>query len=162
MPALTRPEAEDFVYHEARLLDERQFDAWLALFTADGRYWIPCGRGQNPGLETQLAYDDLAQLRDRVWQIQQPRHSSQSPPSLTTHLISNVQVESGGDERAQILSSFIVSELRKVQSGSGEPRTFAGRCEHLLRWENGSWHIECKRVLLLSRDLPIFNLTFLF
>ena len=161
MPVLTRPEAEDFLYQEARLLDERQFDAWLALFTDDAHYWIPSGRGEDPGLEAHLAYDNRSQLQDRIWQLQQPRHSSQNPPSLTTHLVSNVQVQPQGDGRMQLHSSFIVYELRKAQGGSGEPRSFAGRCEHLLRWENDAWRIERKKVWLLNRNLPIFNLTFL-
>ncbi len=161
MAELTRAEAEDFLYEEARLLDERQFAAWLDLFTADGHYWIPSGRGEDPGLETHLAYDDLTQLRDRVWQLQQPRHSSQTPPSLTTHLISNVQVSPRDADRVQISSSFVLYELRKAQGGSGEPRSFAGRYEHLLRREGATWRIECKKIWLLNRDLPIFNLTFL-
>ncbi len=37
----TRDEAERFLYHEARLLDERRLDGWLALFTPDGIYWLP-------------------------------------------------------------------------------------------------------------------------
>ena len=32
---------EQFLVHEARLLDEARFDEWLALFTADGWYWVP-------------------------------------------------------------------------------------------------------------------------
>jgi len=31
----------ELVAHEARLLDERRHDEWLALFTEDGRYWVP-------------------------------------------------------------------------------------------------------------------------
>jgi len=35
MSVLTRSEAEDLVFLEARLLDERRFDAWLALYHED-------------------------------------------------------------------------------------------------------------------------------
>ena len=38
---LLRPEAEDFLYLEADLLDKRDYDAWLKLFTRDGIYWLP-------------------------------------------------------------------------------------------------------------------------
>jgi 3-phenylpropionate/cinnamic acid dioxygenase small subunit len=31
---------EQFVYREARLLDERRFREWLKLFTEDIRYWM--------------------------------------------------------------------------------------------------------------------------
>jgi 3-phenylpropionate/cinnamic acid dioxygenase small subunit len=31
---------EQFLYPEARLLDERRFHEWLELFTDDSRYWM--------------------------------------------------------------------------------------------------------------------------
>jgi 3-phenylpropionate/cinnamic acid dioxygenase small subunit len=161
MGTLTRVEAEDFLYEEARLLDDRRFDEWLALFTADCRYWVPCGQGEDPGLVTHLVYDDRSQLEDRLWQLQQPRHSSQSPPSRTSHLVSNVQVSTAGDGIAAIRSSFIVHELRVTQGGEGEPRAFAGHYDHVLRWDGSAWRIEMKKVWLIARDLPVFNLTFI-
>jgi p-cumate 2,3-dioxygenase beta subunit len=36
--ALTRGDAEDFLYHEAELLDGFQLDRWLELFTDDAVY----------------------------------------------------------------------------------------------------------------------------
>jgi benzoate/toluate 1,2-dioxygenase subunit beta len=161
MGGLTRAEAEDFLFHEARLLDERRFAEWLELFTDDCRYWVPCGQGEDPGLVTHLAYDDRPQLEDRVWQLQQPRHSSQSPPSLTSRLVSNVQVDHREAARVTVRSNFVLYELRKLQAGEGEPRSFAGFTEHSLRREGTGWKIELKKVWLLNRDLPVFNLTFL-
>jgi 3-phenylpropionate/cinnamic acid dioxygenase small subunit len=43
---IARDDLIRFVYHEARLLDEQRFDEWLALFAADGRYWMPLEYGQ--------------------------------------------------------------------------------------------------------------------
>jgi hypothetical protein len=34
-------QCEDFLVHEARLLDEARFDEWLALFTEDTRCRVP-------------------------------------------------------------------------------------------------------------------------
>ena len=34
-------EIEQFLYREARLLDDRQFHRWLDLLTDDLRYWMP-------------------------------------------------------------------------------------------------------------------------
>ena len=36
-----KDELEAFVLAEARLLDERRFSDWLALFAEDGVYWVP-------------------------------------------------------------------------------------------------------------------------
>ena len=41
---LLQHEVEQFLYHEARLLDERKFDDWLALLTDDIHYWMPIRR----------------------------------------------------------------------------------------------------------------------
>ncbi len=157
--SLTRVEAEDFLFHEARLLDERRFDDWLALFTDDGRYWIPCGPMGDPGPITHLVSDNRSGLEDRLWQLQHPRHHAQNPPSSTLHFVSNVQVR--GDAEPAVLSSQLVHEVRKTQGGGGEARSFAGQCEHRLRWEQDRWRIVVKTIWLIDRDLPIYNLTFL-
>src|SRR5262245_48923683 len=109
---LDRPAAERLLFREARLLDERRFDQWLGMFTPDCRYWVPCGREGETAPWTHLALDDRDQLEDRVWQLQHPRHSSQHPPSRTTHLISNVEVEAGEGGASTVYSSFVIYEVR--------------------------------------------------
>src|ERR1700676_892500 len=42
-------ELVDFVYREARLIDEKRLDEWYELFTDDGLYWMPLVRGQPDG-----------------------------------------------------------------------------------------------------------------
>ena len=32
---------EQFLYKQADILDERNWEAWLELFTNDGKYWMP-------------------------------------------------------------------------------------------------------------------------
>ena len=43
---------EQFLYHEARLLDTQQYEAWLELFTDDATYWVPLEREQKDPFET--------------------------------------------------------------------------------------------------------------
>ena len=107
MTCISRGQAEELLYHEARLLDERRLADWLALFTPDCRYWIPSGHPDDTGPFTHLAYDDRAQLEDRVWQLQHPRRSSQNPPSRTVHLISNVEVEDGALSRPDLAANVV-------------------------------------------------------
>ena len=38
---IDRAPFEEFLIHEARLLDERRFREWMELFTEDGTYWVP-------------------------------------------------------------------------------------------------------------------------
>jgi 3-phenylpropionate/cinnamic acid dioxygenase small subunit len=41
---LLKQEIQDFLYHEADLLDERRYEDWLALVAEDVRYWMPMRR----------------------------------------------------------------------------------------------------------------------
>ena len=43
MARLSRSDAEDILYNEARMLDERRYRDWLATLTADAIYWVPAG-----------------------------------------------------------------------------------------------------------------------
>ena len=85
---------EQFLLHEARLLDEAKFDDWLALFTADGWYWVPSEPGQdNPHDTVSLIYDDRRLLETRVRRLASPRMYSQEPRSRTSRIVANVTIE---------------------------------------------------------------------
>lgn len=149
--ALSRPAAEAFLYREARLLDERRFEDWLALFTADGHYIVPGGDVQDPDGGVPLIDDDRPTLEDRIERLRSPAAHAQSPPSRTVHVVGNVEVEG-----PHIHSTLLIHEAR-----AGQTRAFAARCRHLLRWEGDQWRIAEKRVHLVNSDHPLYNLTFL-
>ena len=75
---VTRQDLIDFVVNEARLLDERAYDAWNALFTDDAFYWIPLVPDQADGIHhTSHMYEDKL-LRDlRIERLKSPRAFSQ-------------------------------------------------------------------------------------
>src|ERR1700720_119149 len=92
--ALDIARCEQFLVHEARLLDEAKFDDWLALFTADAWYWVPSEPGQkNPFDTVSLIYDDRRLLETRVRRLSSPRMYSQEPRSRTSRIIANVTLE---------------------------------------------------------------------
>ena len=41
MTDFTSDDIIDFIYAEARMLDEGRYDEWLALWLDDGHYWMP-------------------------------------------------------------------------------------------------------------------------
>jgi len=157
---LMRSEAEAFLYREARLLDERRFEEWLALFTPDGRYLVPSGDAEDPGLEPAIVDDDHDTLEDRIHRLRSPATWAQSPPSRTVHVVGNVEIEPGpASAECRVRAACVVYESR-----GGQTRSFAARCLYVLRRAEGGdapWRIALKRVLLVNRDHPLFNLTFL-
>lgn len=161
---LTRAEAEDFLYEEARLLDARAFEEWRDLFTDDGIYWLPMYDDADPTLDTSVVYDD-ARLREmRIYQLLNKPHYAQIPPSRTVHFVSNVSVAAAErDDENRVECAVLVAELREgdhQQLGLGRSRLFAGRAEYRLR-RSGRLEIALKKVTLVQRDVPIENLSFL-
>src|SRR5262249_60180092 len=96
----TRSEVEQFLYHEAWLLDCRRLDEWLGLFADDATYWIPLQANQSdPVTTSSIVYDDRRLLEVRVRQFQHPRAHARTPAPRTVHQISNVHVlEAEGNE----------------------------------------------------------------
>lgn len=85
----------EFVYHEARLIDEKRFTEWYDLFTDDARYWIPLTRGQPDGdNHTSLMFEDKLLLKVRIERLKNPRSFSQQQPSYCQHVIERPSVES--------------------------------------------------------------------
>ena len=41
MPMLTLEQVQQFLYREARCLDDREFENWLALYAPDCEFWMP-------------------------------------------------------------------------------------------------------------------------
>ena len=88
MNGLPESALADFVYHEARLLDEKRFDEWYELFTQDARYWMPLTRGQPYGETiTSLFYEDQLLLKVRIERLRHPNAFSQQQPSFCQHIL---------------------------------------------------------------------------
>jgi 3-phenylpropionate/cinnamic acid dioxygenase small subunit len=148
--AIDRTSLEEFIVREARLLDERRFRDWMALFTEDGTYWVPAVPGQrSPFDQASLFYDDRDLMRTRIERLEHPRIHVQTPPSRTAHLVGNVLVESVDEEKGEfaIGSTVIMVEYRDEQQ-----RLFAGRQRHRLRRDGASFRIMQKRVDLINCD----------
>ena len=160
---ITRSDAEDFLYREARLLDERQLDDWLALFTRDGLYWIPIDEAKPRAQNLSIIYDPPLRREERVHHLMRTTFPSQTPPSRTIHMISNVELAGVAGE-ITVRSNQVVYEIRGGdfrQTGLGELRTLVATVEHQLRQEDGALRIAQKKIRLIDRDMSVGNLTFL-
>jgi 3-phenylpropionate/cinnamic acid dioxygenase small subunit len=161
---ISRAQAEDFLYMEAQLLDERRLEEWLELFTPDGLYWLPIDPDSHPEQKLSLIYDNDLRRRERVWRLMNTQAPSQTPRSRTQHMVGNVRLIEGSAERAVVRSAQIVAELRGGdyrQPGLGVQENFAADCTHTLVRQDGAWHIALKKMVLLNRNVAIENLSFL-
>jgi 3-phenylpropionate/cinnamic acid dioxygenase small subunit len=147
-------DCESFLLHEARLLDEAKFDAWLALFTADAQYWVPSEPDQKSPYDTvSLIYDDRRLLETRVRRLASPRIYSQEPRSRTSRIVTNVTLDESEPDSALVRSKFMMIEFRR-----NEQRLFGGTCFHRLVHRSGGLRIQLKRIDLVNCDAPLDGL----
>jgi len=143
--ALTlRAVVEEFLYHEAALLDAWRLDEWLALFTADGRYLVPTTDLPDGDPQKDLVFidDDMVRLRARVERLKSRHGHREYPSSRTRRFISNVQIKvEDGD--FVVTSSFLVYRFRL-----GESSPYVGWYEHTLKRVDGELKIHHRKAVL--------------
>ena len=113
---LAPSDVQEFVWREARLLNERRFEEWLELFAEDAIYWVPERPGQQDGeRELSLAYYDTGLLRSHVARLRHPRVFSQQPPSLATRVVSNILAEMAQQDGTTVHATFVMLEYRNFE-----------------------------------------------
>jgi 3-phenylpropionate/cinnamic acid dioxygenase small subunit len=148
---------EQFLYHEARLLDTQRYEEWLALFTDDATYWVPLEKDQTEPLETSsIIHDDRTLLELRVKQARHPRAHARQPLARTVHQVGNVMIEEGKDEIK------VTSTLQLVEFRNQKQRLYGALVEHRLRRVNGSFRIAHKRVDLANSEGELDGIAILF
>jgi len=142
----------ELVFREARLLDERRWTDWLALYCEDAVFWVPAFtmRGaytESPDREINFIYiEGRAGLEDRVFRVEAGNSYASTPAPRTRHLVTAVMVD-GEDERG--VASFANWQVVSFSAGRGrEIRT--GSYEYVLRRAGQGLRIACKKVLLLE------------
>ncbi len=161
-------EIEQFLYLEARLLDERRFDEWLLLFADDIHYWMPTRYNRlsreldkeisGPG-EVANFDEDKRSLGQRVFRINTGMAWAEDPPSRTRHLVCNVWVRPAeGADEYDVQSAFLTYRNR----GDTEVDVWAGRRDDVLRRVGpGTWQIARRKITIdqstiLSKNLSVF------
>ena len=149
-----REQCRALLDREARLLDERRFEEWLALFAPECLYWIPGSPdGGDPRKEVAISFDDRRQLEGRVYRLRTGYAWSQVPPSRTARLVSNVEVfATDRDDAWMVRSSFLISEFR-----ADESRVLSGWSAHRLARGSDGWRILIKQVNLIDCDQNLRN-----
>jgi len=161
-------DVQQFLFREARLLDERRFKDWIDLFTDDLLYWAPLltnRTGRNAKLEVEKFgesahfEDGKVSLSNRVKRLDTGMAWAEIPPSRTRHLVSNVEVElvEGRENEIRARSAFLVYRSHL----ESDEEIYAGARIDLLRRENGGLKIARREIHLdqatiLGKNLAIF------
>jgi len=137
-----------FLYEEARLLDQRRWFDWLALFAKGGMYWVPLRADQpDPVNHVSLFYEDAMMREVRARRLEEKRAWSQQPLVHSARIVGNVQLgEPRGDE-ILARSTFLMVESRLPTQ-----RMLAGFYTHRLAPRGDGFAIVEKRVDLIDSE----------
>ena len=171
---LLRQEFEEFLYHEAELLDQRRYEDWLKLIAEDIRYWMPMRRNvkvRRRGARVhprrprhQLVRRGSARpWKRRVRQIMTGIHWAEEPVSRITHIVSNVQLleatPSVADAAEVAAKCRFLVDRNRVET---ETDILVGKREDRLRRAGEGWQIARRKIILDQNVLMTKNLTFFF
>jgi 3-phenylpropionate/cinnamic acid dioxygenase small subunit len=180
MPDAMNRSVEQFIYREARLLDERRFHEWLRLFTDDVHYRMTARANRYPRSSKAIAVldagryaeadaddadelglfdEDIGTLTARVARLDTGMAWAEDPPSRTRHLITNIEIEpdASGDELT-VRCNFMVYRSR----GETEQDFYVGARRDRLRRVGGEWKIADRQLVLDQNVLTAKNLSVFF
>jgi benzoate/toluate 1,2-dioxygenase beta subunit len=106
--SISRDQLLDFLYREARLLDDRQWDEWLECYSPKVEFWMPAwddhdSLTEDPQSEISLIYyPNRDGLEDRVFRIKTERSSASTPEPRTAHFVSNLEVLANDGESVEL------------------------------------------------------------
>lgn len=167
-PALQQT-IEQFLYYEARLLDDRCFDEWYALLADDIHYFMPtrynrlkreAEREFSGPHEAALFDEDKVSIAQRIRRLHTGMAWAEDPPSRTRHLVSNVMIRPTSTPGEYEVDCYYLLYRSRLER---EVEVFVGMRHDLLRRANtlAGWQIARRTIILdqatlLARNLSIF------
>jgi biphenyl 2,3-dioxygenase subunit beta len=165
-----RQRVEAFLYLEARLLDERRVHDWLQLCTSDIHYVIPTRRSVIYSRRSTydrpvddefdgnyaLVEDDRMQLELRIKRLDSGNAWAEDPPTRTTRLVSNVEVEPGAREDEHCVRSCVL--MQRIRDDTSNTILIYRREDRLRETDEGL-KLADRRVLLDNTVWPFRSLS---
>jgi len=148
---VTRAQVEDFLYHEAALLDEWRLEAWQELLTDDACYYVPSN--DQPQSDHRRALfliaDDRERIRQRIIRVLDPNCHAEYPRSRTRRMISNVRILGIENDIVSVTANFVCYRFRRYE----RIREYVGSYHYLLRRVGDGFRIKERRVLIDAHEL---------
>ncbi|HEX3412940.1 MAG TPA: benzoate 1,2-dioxygenase small subunit [Stellaceae bacterium] len=147
---LSVEEVQQFLYREARFLDDKDWESWLELYAPDAEFWMPSWDDDDQLVtdpQTQISliwYGHKGGLEDRVFRIRTERSSVTSMPQpRTSHNISNVEILAQGAGVCELRFNWVTFSYRYKTVD-----TYFGTSFYTLDTTSGQPLIKRKKVVL--------------
>lgn len=155
---------EQFYFREARLLDERKYQQWLALLAEDVEYTLPSRhtvfvdskkrdseallnveQELSQGTDANFRSENYLTLSIRVMRAFKINSWTDNPPARTTRFVSNVEVLPGEDpDCLQVFSNILIAYSRH----DSDNHTYTARRSDILRRSEDDFKIARREILI--------------
>lgn len=155
-------EVEQFLFREARLADESDYDGWEALWTDDAIYWVPAGGADiDPITTVSVVYDNRNRISTRMKQLRTGKRYAQAPKSNLRRIVGNIELLGGranaeGGVDLEVGANVLVFESRERGN-----ELWGGRVTYRLRRLDGQLRLAYKKVVLVDNDRALPTMGFL-
>jgi p-cumate 2,3-dioxygenase beta subunit len=145
---VTRSQIEDFLFHEAELLDDWRLQEWASLYTDDARYDVTsldCEDPLNARSDKSLFViaDDKERLTSRAKRLLKKTAHAEYPHSKTRHLVSNIRLGAATNGELPVRANFVVYRTKDDRTTQ-----YMGEAHYLLVPADGQFRIKRKRCVL--------------
>jgi p-cumate 2,3-dioxygenase beta subunit len=155
-----RSNLENFIYHEADLLDQWKLDEWLELLDDNFIYQIP----SNDSLDTThrkslfLVADDSNRIKERVHRLKDKNAHAEFPHSRTRRIITNVLVREVNKIDEKIIINLHANFITYRFKRGGDIRTYVGSYQYVITEFDENYKIMQKKVILDAYELGTMGL----
>jgi len=146
-----------FIWHEADILDRRDYDAWLDLWTPEGLYILPMGDGEDYENQLNLCYDNDNMRRKRVDRFQRGFSISSAPPAITVRTVSRIVIDSAEGDVIKVRAAEHI-----IEDKFGRQRIWAGDAFYTLIKTDDGFKLDRKIVKLLNSGGMLNSFSYLF
>lgn len=146
-----------FLFLEARLQDNNEYDAWESLWTDDGVYWLPAnGANTDPEREMSIIYDNRSRIGLRIRQFKTDRRFTQTPASQLSRILGNIELQEDDGSEITVACNSIIFE-----TNIGGDVVWGARCTYRLRRIDNGFKLAFKKVILTNNNKAINTISFL-
>lgn len=139
---LTSRDIEDFLYHEAELLDSWRLPEWRELLTEDCHYYVPaCDTPEGASADKTLFYiaDNGFRLTERVKRLMKKTCHAEYPRSKVLHTVTNVRLVEKSSDAARATACFVTYRHQR-----GNQDIYVGRHSYVFVVEDGEMKVREK------------------
>lgn len=157
VPSVLRGDIEQFLFHEARLLDDERYEEWFNLLAEDLFYWMPVQESRNrkdprgvfdPG---NVAYFDesKADIALRLRRIRSGVVWTEDPATRHVYMVSNIEAFSTNVSDEYEVHSVVCQYRSRVEN---DEATVMARRRDIVRQIDGEFRL-ARRMIIVPQSV---------